>query len=94
MSTLVYDAGKDELRWQQHAVRGKPQKVAGPFSLWWSKKHGLCAVSILSYTEQMGELRQQLNSARLEGILGDQTLSEEDITSSRLELTQQLEAKW
>ncbi|RKX69555.1 hypothetical protein DRP53_07825 [candidate division WOR-3 bacterium] len=65
---LTYVPSKDELTLTIHPVKGRPNKKAGPFQLWWDDEGTICALTIRNYREELEEYRRNMNVIPLGGI--------------------------
>jgi hypothetical protein len=91
--TVSYIPSKDEMLLKIGPVKGKPTKELGRFKFWWDTEGNICAVDIVSYTEELEEFRQNLNTIRLGGIWKSVKITDKDIQETREELLRRLEEK-
>lgn len=94
MSAISYIPSKDEIQLKFRPVKGEPTKDLGRFKLWCDKKGNICAISIMSYSEELEEFRKNLNAIQLGGIWKGVKITDEDIKEARQDLLRKLEEKW
>jgi len=91
---LTYAPSKDELVLIIHPIKGKANKKAGPFNLWWDDEGNIRAIAVTNYTKELNEFRKNLNLIQLRGIWKGVKITEEDIREAREALLEKVSEKW
>jgi len=94
MKAISYIPSKDEMLLKFRSVKGRPTKELGSFKLWWDNEGNICAIDIMSFTEELKRFEENLNTAKLGGIWKGIKITDEDIRQTREELLQKLEGRW
>lgn len=90
----LYNPSKDEFILKIYPFKGKPNKKAGHFKLWWDNEGNIQAIAITKYIEELQQFKKNISTIHLGGLWKGTKITDEDIKKVRGELLEKLEEKW